>query len=621
MTVLRSPSLWLALLVASASVAADPRPHTVQDLAYGEALYDFYRHDYFAAITRIDVALQEDRLPHHRDEAELLKGGLLFAYGVYDEAERIFDRLLSRDADPAIRNQVWFHLAGIRHRQGDAVKAMEALDNLRDAELPGDLQDESRALRGRVLMDLGDYEAAVKLLMTPSHGDRWDGYARFNLGVALIRTGDAAEGRAYLSVLGERQAQDEESLALRDKANLALGYMSLREQRTDVAAEYLRKVSVNGIAADPGLLGLGWAEAANGHLAKALAAWDRLSRNDVSDSAVQESLLALPYLMIEFGDYRQAETRYQAAIDAFAGARERLTELYRTVGDGGLIERLLGGIDTGNGQDWRPPAMPDAFRGKAWETLFSGNEFQTVLRDARDLKFLSDRLSEWHANMGAYKDMVTLRRKGYEQRLPSVLDRLQHLDMTQALHERDTYAERLQKAAEGTTALPTGDELGMATRIAKIQAMLDRHRDSDALAAEHDKLRLLQGVYRWRLAVDHPARVWAVRKQVKALDEALADTDIRRRSLDDARKRALLGFDGYDGRIARLETTIAALRVRVAGALERHETYLRTLILRDLDRQSANLRSYEAQARFGLARTYDLAAARDLPKERGEESP
>ncbi|MBI1195909.1 MAG: hypothetical protein GC138_08690 [Gammaproteobacteria bacterium] len=605
----RTLPLWLTLSLLSLTANAAPRPHTVQDLSYGEILYDYFREDYLSAITRLDLALKRNRLPHHAEEAELLHGSLLFSYGLYDEAKRIFDRLLSPDVDSAVRNQVWFHLARIRHRQGDAVAALDALNKVDNAELPVDLRGEAYQLRGRVLMDLGEYDAAVQWLMEPTHSDEWDDYARFNLGVALIRAGEVAEGRAYLSVLGEQARGDTESIALRDKANLALGYTALREKRGAMAAEYLRKVSLNGFAANPALLGLGWAEVADGHPSLALAPWAELSHKDISEPAVQESLLAIPYILIEAADYRQAEMRYQAAIDAFAAERRRLDRLAKTVRENSVADLLLAESDAGDdGQNWKSPPLPAAFRGEVWARLFSGNEFQSVLRDTRDLRFLADRLREWQKNIVAYKDMVALRRTAYRTRLPRVDDRLSHLDRDAAHRQRDAYAERLQQAENGTAALPSAEELDIEARLNKTGKLLSRYPGDGSLAEQREKLRLLNGVYRWRVNVDHKVRLWAVRKQLNALDQALAETDVRRQELEHARKQAVLGFNGYDDRIARLDATIKTLRTRVDRSIGLHENYLRDLILRDLDRQSMHLRSYEIQARFGLARIYDLAA-------------
>ena len=49
-------------------------------------------------------------------------------------------------------------------------------------------------------------------------------FARFNLGVALVRENRLEEAAPLLTAVGTMNAVGSELLALRDKANLALGY-------------------------------------------------------------------------------------------------------------------------------------------------------------------------------------------------------------------------------------------------------------------------------------------------------------------------------------------------------------------------------------------------------------
>ena len=105
------------LLLAAGNTAAHP-PRAVSDLAYGEVLYHFFQEDYFTAITRLEIALARNRLPHHRQEAELLHGGLLLSYGLIDAAEAIFERLLNPDTPAQLRNRVWYYLARLNQRRG-----------------------------------------------------------------------------------------------------------------------------------------------------------------------------------------------------------------------------------------------------------------------------------------------------------------------------------------------------------------------------------------------------------------------------------------------------------------------------------------------------------------------
>ncbi len=75
-----------ALLLIAAAPGITTAAEPVKDLSYGDALFEFYRGDYFASATKLLVAQQQDTLEHHADAAELLLGGLYLSYGQQDAA-------------------------------------------------------------------------------------------------------------------------------------------------------------------------------------------------------------------------------------------------------------------------------------------------------------------------------------------------------------------------------------------------------------------------------------------------------------------------------------------------------------------------------------------------------
>ncbi len=606
-------ALLPALLLAAVPAAARP-PQAAQDLAYGEALYHFFQEDYFTAITHLEIALARKRLPHHRQEAELLHGGLLLSYGLIDEAEAIFERLLDQDTPAQLRNRVWYYLARLNQRRNQPEAAARAMARVDQKRLPLELKDQARLLQARILMDLGDYQGAIPLLSVPGRSHILDGYARFNLGVALERSGQPEEARRILSRLGRMNATDEELATLRDKANLALGYIYLRDKQPTPAIEALQRIRLQGLAADPALLGMGWAEFARDRLPRALAAWDTLSRRSVTGPAVQEGLLAIPYALMEAGAYAQAARRYEQAIDALTTERDHVAKLRRRVQEQGVADMLLAGDDDrGRGWLWELRRLPEDAARRELLGLMAGSEFQAVLRNYRELRFLAADLDRWRDNMGAFRDMLELRRQGYEQRLPRIEAGLGRLDLATARTRRDAYATRLQRIreADDSEALASAKEQALRARLDRVHALLARHPGAGALAAQRDKLRLLDGLWRWRLAEDFKARLWTVQKHLKGLDQALVQAEARRAGLEEARRLAPRGFEGYDQRITDLEGRLAALRKRVDQVLAQHDAYLQALVLQTLDRRAGRLRAYEVQARYGLARIYDLAAEKE----------
>ena len=47
----------------------------VRDLHYGDALFYYYQHDDFEALTRLAAYEHWNRMPHHEADAQLLMGG------------------------------------------------------------------------------------------------------------------------------------------------------------------------------------------------------------------------------------------------------------------------------------------------------------------------------------------------------------------------------------------------------------------------------------------------------------------------------------------------------------------------------------------------------------------
>jgi tetratricopeptide (TPR) repeat protein len=194
-------------------------PIVVQDPQYGEVLFYFYQEDYFPALVR----LLAERLTHHADEAELLLGGMYLSYGHHLEAAEIFERLLADNVDADIRDRTWFFLAKIWYQRGYLEKAQEALSYIQ-GDLPEHIQREALMLDAQILLDAGEYDVAIAKLQNWNGRTEWASYAKFNIGVALVRSGRVDAAAKLLNDLGDMDPFNEELTSLRDKANLALGY-------------------------------------------------------------------------------------------------------------------------------------------------------------------------------------------------------------------------------------------------------------------------------------------------------------------------------------------------------------------------------------------------------------
>ncbi len=599
-------------------VPADPPLHPVLDPHYGDVLFEFYQGRYFPAITKLEVSQHFDRMQHHADEAEILRGGLLLSYGLHQQAGEVFEALLARGAAPSVRDRAWYFLAKIRYQRGLLPEASKALARI-EHRLPAPLEDDRRLLQANVLMALGDNAGASKIL-TPIAGPRGeDLYARYNLGVALIRSGDAAHGTNLLDDLGRQTMPDEESRALRDKANVALGFAALKANKPQDARTYLQRVRLQGIEANAALLGFGWAADVLNDPKLALVPWIELAGRDPSDASVLEAQLAVPYAYAKLHADAQALKRYETAIANFETEDANIDATIAAIRDGKLVEGLMArnpGEDMGWFQTFRDlPLMPHA---RLLTPVIAGNEFQEAFKNYRDLQFLGHNLAEWHDNLGVFGDMLSARRQAFAERLPRIRAQgeASGQDIAHLQQRSDDNAAALKQAEDAADGAAFADdkERDLQQRLARVTATLAAlPPDADpGLAEAHDRLRRVAGALAWQLAHEFPARSWDARKGQKQTEDALADARAHDEHLAKAQREEPARFEDFARRIADLDARLNVLMPRVAALGTEQQAALQEIAVTELKSQKERLAAYTAQARYAVAQLYDRATE---PKE------
>jgi len=606
--------LLLVLLVLMAPVAyaakSDKETIVVKDPQYGEVLFYFYQEDYFPAIVRLLAAQNQQQLHDHEDDAELLLGGMYLSYGHHLEAAAIFERMLADNVSPDIRDRTWFFLAKIWYQRGYLEKSQQALSFV-EGELPKNLRREALMLEAQILIDAGEYDRAIALLQNWKGKTEWASYAKFNIGVALVRSGRVAEARALLDDLGNLNPFNEELTSLRDKANLALGYALLQDGQPSAAKLPLQRVRLEGPFSNKALLGVGWADAELDNYRRALVPWMELRSRDLLDSAVQESMLAIPYAMAKLDSISQAADHYLNAIEAFYEETNRLDRTIAHIESGDMFDQFLSTdpMDS-TGWYWQLQQLPEGPEARYLFHLLSRHEFQEGLKNFRDLNYLRKNLDTWQGSVDVYGNMLETRKQAYDERLPRVEDALARADLDGMVNQKLEFDSTLNNIEESHDwlALATRNEFNMWGEITGLETAPALRADIPEAEEVRDKIRLLKGVLQWQLEREFGDRLWRIRRDLNDTGEALVATQRSRRQIDETMRNEPLRFEEFNTRVVGLEPRIEGMKMQVGDALAKQRAFLQSIAVGELQAQKQRLDIYTVQARFALAAIYDVAA-------------
>jgi len=599
-----------------------PPPTGVQSPHYGDSLFYFYQGRYFTSVTQLMVSQHFARLSPHDDEAEVLRGGLFLSYGLHREAGEVFARLIERGAAPPVRNRAWYYLAKLRFQRNRLSEAEDALARI-EPPLPGDLEEDRALLQANVLMARGRYAEAARVLDSLAKGPGASSYVRFNLGVALISSGEQERGSALLDEVGKLPAASEEFRSLRDKANVALGFAALKADRGEDAFRYLERVRLSGMLSNKALLGYGWAAAAhatavthrakNNGMIEALVPWTELAARTPTDAAVLEAKLAVPYAHAELGAHARALDLYQDALRAFERETSRLDDSIALIRSGQLLDSLIAS-NPGDEMGWfwniaELPAASALPHAEHLAPVLATHEFQEAFKNYRDLLFMARNLQQWQESLDVLRDMLANRRQAFAERLPQVLEKERAANQAAAEQRHAALAAELERVERevDAAAFATAAERAMQMRLARVRDTLERSGADPELGEARERLRRVAGALLWQQNDQFAARLWNAKKGMQELQRNLEQSRTRTAAIAAAQRDEPLRMDRFAERIEELAGRVRATVPRVATLAREQQGEVQELAVAALERQKERVAAYGTQARFALAQIYDQA--------------
>jgi predicted negative regulator of RcsB-dependent stress response len=606
----------LAVAALSCSAVADEE---LQDLYFGEALYEAYQGNYFEALERLDTEVRQhmavdepelDSLYVYIDDAEFSLGDFELRYRMHHRAGRAIKAVLEGAVDETVRNDAAYRLARIHFQKGQMEDAMLALDRI-EGEVPKAIRDDIEFLRANVYLAEERPEESMASLQKLEDSKNYGGFAAYNLGIALLQSGRRSESLQQLEKAGLIATDDPGELAIRDKANLVLGTIFLEEGAYDRAVPFFNRVRLDGPFSNQALLSAGWASLSAEKYDRAIVPWKILAEREVTDRATQEALLALPYAYGKLDIHGRAAIHYGNALDAFIAETERLTESIDSIRDGKFLDALVR-EEIRKDNDWviRLRSLPETPETYYLMELMASHDFQTGLQNYLDLSDLKRKLLAWDRGFDAYEDMVSIRHDHYSPLLPEVDETFRKLDSRMRL--RVEQHKMLVKRRDDLLTTPrpeflaTPDEQAILARVNHLESALGVAVGStrEQLAT---RLNRIKGLVLWDLETQYHERFTEFDRNLRGLDEAMAVAQTEYDEYVRSRQAATHSFEGYDKPMTNLRADVRQSIERIDRLMAQQGHLLEVVAIDELIARREHLENYGDKARFALADSYDRA--------------
>ena len=609
----------------------DLKEGELKDLYFGEALFYAHQGEYFDAISRLDTELAQyygldepnlNSLFHHIDNAEFSVGDFELYYRMHNRAGRAITKVIEGNVDEQVRNDAIYRLAKIYYQKQQALYALQTIDKLK-GDIPEKIKHEEPFLRAQIYIENGKFEDAITILKKIEKEDSLKGYSGYNLGVALFQSGAEEQGILQLDKVGKIQVGDERVQAMRDKANLVLGFRLLEADQHLQAKHFLQRVRLSGPFSNKALLGTGWASAANGQFAKALVPWSMLAKRNITDKSVQEVLLGVPYAYGKLNLFGKAAVLYGEALETYSQEIERLDASVASIRQGKFLKAVIR-EELKKDKLWllNLRELPDTPETYYLTQMMASHDFQESLKNYFDLAELEKRLIEWGSYLGAYEEIIKIRGAYYEPLLPDIEMKFRALDSKMKLRteQRDKLDKRLKKMliSPRPDFLMTVDERLLLQKLTAIEQQLIKQGKSDPKTMY--RINRLKGIVTWNIQLEYHDRFTEAVEHLAELDSHVKRLKEIYESFVRTRQAATQSYRGYEAPLQRLHIKIRNALGKVKVLMARQGHMIEVMAINELERRRQRLEEYQVKARFAMAESYDRATKSKQEKQAEKEA-
>jgi len=590
-----------------------------KDLFFSEALYYAYQEKYFDAISKIDAELGQyygldepelNSLYFYLNQAEFSIGDFELYYRMHKRAGRAIKSVLEGNVKDTVRNDAAYRLAKIYHQKQQPINALHTIQRIK-GEVPDKIKYDLKLLKAQIFISNNMFSDAIELLSSIENAPAVDGYASYNLAIAYIGNNETTKGIIQLDKTGLINSSDKAVLAIRDKANLVLGYKLMENKQPERAIKYFERIRLDGPFSNRALLGSGWAALAEKKYKKAIVPWRILAKRNVTNQSVQEVLLGLPFAYGKLEVYGKAAILYGNALAAYSKELKKLDDSIKNIREGKFLEAVVR-EEYRKDKNWliNLRNLPDAPETHYLMQLLASNDFQESLKNYFDLDDLEKKISSWDGYLDSYTEIIKHRKNYYTPLFPGMQEKFRLLDsrMKLRLAQRKKIADRLSKMliAPRPDYLAKVDERLALNKIHSIEKKYKSSSNPNS-AKITARIKRLKGVINWNIETEYQERFTEADKNLQLLNKHIDELKTRYRTFVRTRQAATQSYMGYDDQIAQLKNRMRFADEKIKLLLARQGHMLELMSINELEKRRKRIEELQIKARFSLAESYDRA--------------
>lgn len=393
------------------------------------------------------------------------------------------------------KNRDAFLLAWFYYNKRKPAQALKALDSIEDKADGVSLSD-IEYLRALIYIDIGRFKEAARLLYELPLIHRPRGYTQYNLALAQLQSGNEEQGRSTLASLGRMNTSDADLLALKDMANIKLGYRYLQKSSLEQAKESFDLVRLDGPLSNQALLVSGWTLFSMNQVERAIVAWSLLHKQEAINETVIEAKMALPYAYSKLGAHGKAANLYAHAVELFESEINRMDATSEAIRKGDLVQAIVNN-HRAQGDDWFIRQSRRSEQAELYLPLLLANdEFREQADRLSQLAQLKNRVEQGLVRVATSSEFARLKRKHYDTALPAAEKKLSAInrDMKNVIppvtQSTDTPNRRVNMIPELAQLQQTYDSY-LGTREASVEynrQLPDYSRELDELSTKLKRL-------------------------------------------------------------------------------------------------------------------------------------